>query len=274
MGNTFERCSKGAINIKDCSFTRIVGNQFLNNNRANQFTNTNVYYSDILIEGITYGTNTISASNNTHHISDTRLLPGYAIEEKSSTGQLPSKNDYTSLTIQGYYSSPALKIAQSSRSFNTRAANLGVLQNTGIAIEGTFYPTIGGSILPGIQNYTNGVRRGYYQKFGDIVYFSLLITITGISGATGNLVIADLPFKVKDNTLTPECAITIGFLDGITGNASTTYFSAYTVPNTFTILLLKLNQGSSNNQPCAITNLNIPATVKLSGWYFVEPSTI
>lgn len=59
--------------------------------------------------------------------------------------------------------------------------------------EGTFTPTIVGFTTPGVGTYTS--QTGLYTKIGNVVYFTIDLTLTNHTG-TGVMFVAGLPFAI------------------------------------------------------------------------------
>ncbi len=70
--------------------------------------------------------------------------------------------------------------------------------------EGTFTPTIGGSIADGTPTYTNQV--GVYTKIGNLLFFSIFLQVSGKSGLDGSISIKNLPFTSSSTGITAVCS--------------------------------------------------------------------
>jgi hypothetical protein len=71
--------------------------------------------------------------------------------------------------------------------------------NLSVYEEGTFTPTAEGSTAAG-TGATYSSRLGYYVRIGTFVYFTIYISYSGLSGATGNYYITGLPYTAKNVT--------------------------------------------------------------------------
>lgn len=107
--------------------------------------------------------------------------------------------------------------------------------------EGTWTPayefTGGGTV-------TNGTRAGNYVKVGNLVLIGFNIRSTGVSGVSGSLQIAGLPFVVK-NATGSRMGGSVGFSRD--WGADMPNFRIYTVPNTSVLYFYynAMNAGSS-----------------------------
>ncbi len=99
------------------------------------------------------------------------------------------------------------------------------------ASEGTFTPTIVGSVSAGSTTYTN--QLGVYYLIGDLVFIYARVEWSSTSGGSGNLHVEGLPFTAKNTSgLRPMGAFIVDNLDlntaSNTGAAevfeNTTYF--------------------------------------------------
>ena len=76
--------------------------------------------------------------------------------------------------------------------------------------EGSFTPTVRGSVTAGTFTYNTGNTFGRYVKVGPLVNFQLAVQTTAGSSATGNAQVASLPFTVRNFTNYYPSA-TVGF---------------------------------------------------------------
>lgn len=83
--------------------------------------------------------------------------------------------------------------------------------------EGTWTPTVLGSISAGTGTYTHQV--GTYVKVGQMVCASALITITNHTGS-GNLLFGGLPFNTSNTNSLNRIGVTIGGCNNLALNAS------------------------------------------------------
>lgn len=95
--------------------------------------------------------------------------------------------------------------------------------------EGTFTPVLDGtSGASPVVSYS--VQSGYYTKIGNVVNTSCYITVSSISGGSGNIRISGLPFTVANNSNNNGiCTILMSGVDIPTG---VSYVGLYTNPNT------------------------------------------
>jgi hypothetical protein len=81
--------------------------------------------------------------------------------------------------------------------------------------SGTFTPAFNSDSSPyPTVNYS--VRTGTYTKIGNVVYYSIAIITSSVSGGSGNLTVSGLPF-----TTSGEHGLTVAFNFGWTANATT-----------------------------------------------------
>lgn len=71
---------------------------------------------------------------------------------------------------------------------NTASADVATLD---YYLEGTFTPTVGGSIVVGVPTYT--IQTGTYVRIGKLVTVSYEVAWSALGAATGNLVFTGLP---------------------------------------------------------------------------------
>lgn len=124
--------------------------------------------------------------------------------------------------------------------------------------EGTFTPTIVGGTTAGVGTYTSQV--GSYTRFGDLVEFSLVVSITAHTG-TGALRVSGLPFSAKTATNGYQ-GLTIGFFNNLVFSGTPTAY---------------INSGQSfisfiqNTTNAPITNISIDTSCEIciSGTYRV-----
>lgn len=80
--------------------------------------------------------------------------------------------------------------------------------------EGTFTPTVRGSITAGTATYAN--QKGSYTRIGRMVYFQIYVDWSAGTG-TGNLQIAGLPYTSANNSTYPS--VTLGQMNNIATTA-------------------------------------------------------
>ena len=192
--------------------------------------------------------------------SDTALIlnettPNKTWKIKSSDGTLAFQ--YSSTAYNSGFSSKAfittdgyLRMASGSGGiqFNGDTAAANALDDYE---EGTFTPVLDGTAgASPVVSYS--VRSGYYTKIGNVVNASLYITVSSISGGSGNIRISGLPFTVANNSNNNGiCTI---LMSGVDIPAGVSYVGSYTNPNT--------------------TELRPLCTVDSSGWVEIPISAV
>ncbi len=110
---------------------------------------------------------------------------------------------------------------------------------TGVAAlesESTWIPVLLGST--GNPTATYGIQVGLYQRVGDIVFISFMISTTAISGGSGDLRIGGLPFPHRNTTnLASSCSLVVSELDF---SVASTHLVGRLVANQDYILLQQL----------------------------------
>ena len=127
--------------------------------------------------------------------------------------------------------------------------------------EGTFTPTIGGGSTFGTTTYqftvnTNSEYGGTYTKIGNMVYCQITFGISAVSGGSGNVMIAGLPFTSTASP-TPYASFMFGTINNLTHSGSRTQFGARTNNNTTTAYMWEFGiaTGSTGDSPVAWTAL-------------------
>lgn len=100
---------------------------------------------------------------------------------------------------------------------------------------GSFTPEAVGSSTNGVSTYT--VQQGNYVKIGKLVYFTLLVIVSAMSGAAGGINIRGLPYIVF---MRSPC--TISYIDGLTFSGIPT---AYVVNATQYLSLMQHNSDTA-----------------------------
>ncbi len=130
--------------------------------------------------------------------------------------------------------------------------------------EGTFTPTIRQAATAGTGSYAANGQVGRYTKIGNRVYFQLWLSWTNLTGGTGDLRVASLPFT-SANVTNLYSAVDVGYVDGLAVTAGN-YVTAYMMPNSSLIVLAQVPTGGGSNVGIP---LDTAATVILSGHYEV-----
>jgi hypothetical protein len=127
--------------------------------------------------------------------------------------------------------------------------------------EGTFTPIIGGSGTFGTTTYqfspnVNSEYGGRYTKIGNMVYCQIAFGIASVSGGTGVVMIAGLPFTATASP-TPYASFMFGTINNITHSGSRTQFGARTNNNTTNAYMWEfgLASGSIGDTPVAYSAL-------------------
>lgn len=122
--------------------------------------------------------------------------------------------------------------------------------------EGTFTPTVYGSITAGVTTYSS--QQGIYRRIGGMCFVKLGLTWTNMTG-TGNLVIGGLPFTVT-----------------ATGNWGSIGVIANNLTYTGQLIALVVGGGTTVNLYSMVTGVpsvsvavDTAATVEVTGAYFI-----
>lgn len=112
--------------------------------------------------------------------------------------------------------------------------------------QGTFSPTLVGSGSNPTPTYT--IQVGHYQRVGRIVNISSRVAYSAITGGSGNMFMASLPFTSANNASeSRDFAIDIGTTQATALPASQTFAFAFNTQNSTTLLLCgSLNAGTRN----------------------------
>ena len=123
--------------------------------------------------------------------------------------------------------------------------------------EGTFTPTVFGTISAGTTTYSN--QSGTYTRIGNRVYFEIYVVWTNQTG-TGNLRFGDLPFTSNASAPYSVVSLRVNNLALTAGN----YPQAYVANNSTNIILEQVATGGGTS---ADVPIDTSAGVMLSGCY-------
>jgi hypothetical protein len=130
--------------------------------------------------------------------------------------------------------------------------------------EGTWTPSIDGETTSPTITYT--LQYGIYTRIGRMVNFGCRITVSSISGGSGNVLIKGLPFTVGLSNSPYACTVEMSFVTLGTGYTSVSYrpLSGTTQG--------RLNQIGSAvvSSPTTIAQLASNSVIWLSGTYMVS----
>jgi hypothetical protein len=105
--------------------------------------------------------------------------------------------------------------------------------------EGTFTPTLAGSST-NFSSVTYAVQSGFYVKVGDLVHVDIYLQTSSVSGGSGDLLIAGLPFAALASSAYNNTGDSIGFNIGFAG----TYVESYVPQGTSTVAFLTAGSGA------------------------------
>jgi len=128
--------------------------------------------------------------------------------------------------------------------------------------EGTFTPTVEGSTAAGSGTYTK--QKGFYVKVGNVVHFTVYVVWTALSGATGGMRVANLPFTCgtdADNL----AGLGAGFVSNVTLTANNV-LSFYTLPSTTKMDFAQTPVGGG---AAGAVSIDTAGTVILGGSYLI-----
>jgi len=110
--------------------------------------------------------------------------------------------------------------------------------------EGTFSPTLRGQVTAG----SSPSGSGYYTKVGDLVFVKIRFNFVTVSGASGSIQVAGLPFTVSGTDASGSISITSKL------NFSSSYIQGISFSNTTTNMDTYENRSGSNPADWNITN--------------------
>ena len=110
--------------------------------------------------------------------------------------------------------------------------------------EGTFSPTLRGQVTAG----SSPSGSGYYTKVGDLVFVKIRFNFVTVSGASGSIQVAGLPFTVSGTDASGSISITSNL------NFSSSYIQGISFSNTTTNMDTYENRSGSNPADWNITN--------------------
>lgn len=187
------------------------------------------------------------------------LLSGNAATPSWSTSTYPSTNAINTLLYASAANTMSALATANSKLLTTNASGVPSLTNDYIA--GTFTPAIAfGGASVGV---TYGTQVGRYLKTGNVVHFSLFITLTSKGSSTGSATITPLPFAAVDS----NGVMPIGLFQNVT-QAGTMGLTANTNSSTGLTLYYYTSGGAAVN--LADTNFANNSTVGITGLYFTS----
>lgn len=121
----------------------------------------------------------------------------------------------------------------------------------------TYTPTLTGSVSNPTPTFST--LNGTYEQIGDVVFIKVGITLSAISGGSGDARIS-LPFTSKSDSIN-----TVGCVDmqNVTFPASTIYFTAYVAPNT-AYAVINANLTSGANSTLQISGLSSTGNIRFN----------
>jgi len=134
--------------------------------------------------------------------------------------------------------------------------------------EGTFTPTITGSSSNPTPTYNSTFTWGYYTKIGNCVYVTIEVRTSAISGGSGELRIAGLPFTASAVNSGVLCWETSVAMYNITFNTSYVYSGEIGGNTTFVIIRGSQSAGTGGNLQISDWNNSNPALIRINGFYY------
>ena len=132
--------------------------------------------------------------------------------------------------------SPKVRVTAVDSAYNnlevTNGTNWQTVWNTGNVpiTSGTFTPSLGGSTTdPTSVTYVSGQRWGYYVRIGPLVFVSLRVETSAVTGGTGNVRIKGLPFTHRNSDISMLSGRVANLPLMVSSNAVDPYF--YMDPN-------------------------------------------
>lgn len=140
---------------------------------------------------------------------------------------------------------------------NLNASNLSGTISAGALgmISGDYTPTIG----DGTHNFTTTTQKGYYQKFGNQVYFEAWLVWSSKGSASGNLVVS-LPFTNQSS----RPAFNFGYMANIT-NATQILGDSEAGLTNFTVAFTSTSGGAV--APVQVSNCGASGEIQVTGTY-------
>jgi hypothetical protein len=134
------------------------------------------------------------------------------------------------------------------------------------ATEGTFTPTILGSVTAGTQTYS--FQTGWYSKVGDVCFIALNVKLTALDGSTaGNMQVGGLPYSGKNLTHLNQ-SLNISNYSNCGMDAGYAELGAQVVPSSSVIAIFEKGSGIAA-QALPAANLSATTQFTISGFYFV-----
>jgi hypothetical protein len=133
--------------------------------------------------------------------------------------------------------------------------------------EGSFTPIVLGSATAGTFTYNTGNTWGRYVKVGPLVNFQLSVQTSAGSGATGNVLVGDLPFTVRNFTNYFPSA-TVGFF-GFATSGWAQYDQSVLLTRNATTLNLYYT-GTTGSVASDASALNGATLLYISGSYLTD----
>lgn len=230
-----------------------VGNSLWGVNATNLYSMNNIYYNSGFLYASTNKASYYLQQDGSHFWNS---APSGTAGNAITFTQVLSVNKGTTLVLEGGTSSSGTGIAfPATQSASSNANTLDDYE------EGTFTPTIGGGSTFGTTTYqfspnVSSEYGGTYTKIGNMVYCQITFGISAVSGGSGNVMIAGLPFTSTASP-TPYASFMFGTINNLTHNGSRTQFGARTNNNTTTAYMWEfgLASGSTSDTPLSYSAL-------------------
>lgn len=116
----------------------------------------------------------------------------------------------------------------------------------------TFTPTLKGATNAGSPTYS--VNTGSYSLIGDVVHISLRFTVSDVGGATGNWIVENLPFTIRNNSAL------VPIFEGLRSNIDSTTGVGGAIKG----------KGIKNTKTMVLDNGVSVTTLTMHGWYFTD----
>lgn len=156
-------------------------------------------------------------------------------------------------------------VAKTGRSFHAGSISFdGGTNSISAYEEGTFSPTIAGSSTAGTPTYVR--QLGKYKRINDLVFITVNLSWSTLSGAAGNLQLGGLPFTSENTTgrisaLTAQFGTDTHTLAITSGRVPVMYIT----PNSTLSTFLEFVQTSGANSVITVKN---SGSLSLSGFYY------
>ena len=130
--------------------------------------------------------------------------------------------------------------------------------------EGMWTPTVEPATTPGAIVYAN--RAGSYTKIGDLVFWSAVIALAALGGATGGFRIGGFPFIVRAG-VAYSGGVSVGYFSSLSTTGIVNVFGMHGV-STSTVVLHKIHAtGGETAAALLMSDVSDNFQIRLSGVY-------